>query len=1081
MSQLEELLQQCTAKLTIPGRIGWGTGFFVAPGWILTCAHVVQEAKGAPVQVRWQKQENWAQALVERSLPKPYDLALLRVIFPTDANPPCVYLDESVHSRDPLYLFGYPDQDFPNGCPVTFNCEGLTGDEPALIKFALGQVRPGMSGSPLLNQRTGKVCGIVSFTRDRSFDLGGGAVPTAVILAQFPELVDRQQSFHQNDQRWIKRVKGVVAVNPITSSFTRATLSLSAYDATTWVGRSSLVTALTQKLESGYRILTLTGIAGIGKTALAERVAIEVSKNGTTFCRINFDDRGQGRDFLSGALALLLKLGETVTTQDQKDSQNALNHLLKTLRDNRFLVQIDSLEMLLQDDEQTGWNAFSDSLWVDFFQQLLAGVNCQSQLLLTTQALSEELEIVGSSYPRFWHCQDLTGLSEVEQLELFEKNGLKPHKLGTEILNRIGILYQGHPLVIQIIARDMLDKPFNGNVQQYWQRYQAEFEEIGRIKQKRSSPRALQLKVKKRVEQSLKRLPTNALKMLCHSSVYRRPVPETFWLATLEELSENEQWTALESLKSHNLVEEELRSDGILLLRQHNLVKNVGHQLLIKDKAAWRAAECKAAQVWLTSYEPEPEALNLEILLGSLEAFYHSCNVENWNAAKEILIDQGVGDQLLTWGYCQEMLLLYQQILGKLDVVIDGVCEKGIGNAYWFLDNYSQAIEHHQKCLVIARQTGDRQGEGKALGNLGGVYQRLSNYPLAIEYHQQSLTIARETSNQLGEAISLLSLGLSHHKICEYSQAIDFYEKSLLIACKRGDRGVESSVYGNLGIVYLNLGQLSKALEYCQQELLIARELGFRRGEGAAAGNLGSIYLRQKNFSQAEEYCKQSLTIAREIGNRSGESSALITLGANCIQLRKYSEAEDYFRRGLTVAIEIYDRGSESAALAGLGKNYLWQGEYRKAIDYLQESLVIVDKINDHDRRCTVLNDLALALGYLNDYSQAIELYQSSSEIAKKIGITEQEMIALKGKAMSLSGLALNYLDEGNYYQAFVCYQKKLLLAKEKSFFKVENYAIIELRSLHSKLLKLVDSSNCEESSEYMLIALEISKNIGIK
>ena len=57
MSQLENLLQQCTVKLTLPGRIGWGTGFFVAPGWILTCAQVVQEAKGEPVQVWWQKKE----------------------------------------------------------------------------------------------------------------------------------------------------------------------------------------------------------------------------------------------------------------------------------------------------------------------------------------------------------------------------------------------------------------------------------------------------------------------------------------------------------------------------------------------------------------------------------------------------------------------------------------------------------------------------------------------------------------------------------------------------------------------------------------------------------------------------------------------------------------------------------------------------------------------------------------------------------------------------------------------------------------------------------------------------------------
>jgi HEAT repeat protein len=146
--------------------------------------------------------ENWAEAVVERSLPDPYDLALLRVTLPIDANPPCVYLDAAIQSRHPLYLFGYPDQDFPNGCPVTFSCEGLTGDEPALIKFAVGQVRPGMSGAPLLNQRTGKVCGIVKFTRDRSFDLGGGAIPTRVILEQFPQLREFQQQFHQHDRRW---------------------------------------------------------------------------------------------------------------------------------------------------------------------------------------------------------------------------------------------------------------------------------------------------------------------------------------------------------------------------------------------------------------------------------------------------------------------------------------------------------------------------------------------------------------------------------------------------------------------------------------------------------------------------------------------------------------------------------------------------------------------------------------------------------------------------------------------------------------------------------------------------------------
>jgi hypothetical protein len=186
---LEELLQQCTVKLTFTGQsgYGYGTGFFVAPGLILTCAHVVKAAGDRPVIVRWQNQENFAEAMVEKSLPD-FDLALLRFSLLPDVTPSCVYLDDAVKSRDPLYLFGYPDRDFPNGRPVTFACAGFTGDDPPFIMFQLGQVRPGMSGSPLLNQRTGKVCGIVKFTCDSGSNLGGGAIPTSVILEKFPEL-----------------------------------------------------------------------------------------------------------------------------------------------------------------------------------------------------------------------------------------------------------------------------------------------------------------------------------------------------------------------------------------------------------------------------------------------------------------------------------------------------------------------------------------------------------------------------------------------------------------------------------------------------------------------------------------------------------------------------------------------------------------------------------------------------------------------------------------------------------------------------------------------------------------------------
>ncbi|MGK7955602.1 MAG: trypsin-like peptidase domain-containing protein [Crocosphaera sp.] len=199
--QVEDLLQQCTVKLSIPGQLGWGTGFFVAPGLILTCAHVIK-ALATPnrVRVRWQQQLDFAEAeLVHRVID--LDLALLKFT-PGDDDLPCVYLDEEVQAGQNLYFFGYPDEDFEHGCPVTGSCEGFTGDVSPLIKFKQAQVRPGMSGSALLNRQTRKICGMVKFTRNRSIDLGGGAIPTREILEQFPQLRDFQQEFHGQDWRW---------------------------------------------------------------------------------------------------------------------------------------------------------------------------------------------------------------------------------------------------------------------------------------------------------------------------------------------------------------------------------------------------------------------------------------------------------------------------------------------------------------------------------------------------------------------------------------------------------------------------------------------------------------------------------------------------------------------------------------------------------------------------------------------------------------------------------------------------------------------------------------------------------------
>jgi tetratricopeptide (TPR) repeat protein len=56
-----------------------------------------------------------------------------------------------------------------------------------------------------------------------------------------------------------------------------------------------------------------------------------------------------------------------------------------------------------------------------------------------------------------------------------------------------------------------------------------------------------------------------------------------------------------------------------------------------------------------------------------------------------------------------------------------------LGNAYQSLGDYAKAIEYHTQWLAIAKEVGDRAGEGGAYGNLGNTYESLGNKARARE------------------------------------------------------------------------------------------------------------------------------------------------------------------------------------------------------------------------------------------------------------------------------------------------------------------------------------------------------------
>jgi hypothetical protein len=203
------LLEECTVRLVLGTTSG--TGFWVAPGLILTCSHVVDTAVSEPSLIKvYSRTYPDGPAAAEPRVStvaedtdlfnaRPFaveatmlaggdlDLALLKVPAPPPAHV-CAWLEDDLVHGDTLFTFGYPATS-PAGDSVTFEYEGRSFSHDRLrVKVKGGGVDSGQSGSPTLNRRTRGVCGVVSIALDPQISFGGRLVPITQALERWPEL-----------------------------------------------------------------------------------------------------------------------------------------------------------------------------------------------------------------------------------------------------------------------------------------------------------------------------------------------------------------------------------------------------------------------------------------------------------------------------------------------------------------------------------------------------------------------------------------------------------------------------------------------------------------------------------------------------------------------------------------------------------------------------------------------------------------------------------------------------------------------------------------------------------------------------
>ncbi|MGW2957689.1 VMAP-C domain-containing protein [Streptomyces sp. NPDC001220] len=185
---LRELVMAATVRIHRTG-VGYapeesgaflGSGFFIAPNWVLTCAHVIHGGEGGEVTVVYQpgpfEEPCAVPGKVAATLPEHVDppvqggwpapdLALVRLREPVDHD--CVYVSERPmphYTEGRVFYAGWTSyQGRPEILDGFLTVHGTVGGWSAGVQMRLGEneLPPGVSGGPVIDPVRGEVVGVL--------------------------------------------------------------------------------------------------------------------------------------------------------------------------------------------------------------------------------------------------------------------------------------------------------------------------------------------------------------------------------------------------------------------------------------------------------------------------------------------------------------------------------------------------------------------------------------------------------------------------------------------------------------------------------------------------------------------------------------------------------------------------------------------------------------------------------------------------------------------------------------------------------------------------------------------------------
>jgi predicted ATPase/DNA-binding SARP family transcriptional activator/Tfp pilus assembly protein PilF len=310
----------------------------------------------------------------------------------------------------------------------------------------------------------------------------------------------------------------------------------------------------------------------------------------------------------------------------------------------------------------------------------------------------------------------------------------------------------------------------------------------------------------------------------------------------------------------------------------------------------------------------------------------------------------------------------------------------GAGVLASYQGDYEAARVLHEESLAISRELGDKQGIAWPLHHLGLMASRQGDYETARARHEESLTIWRELDNKGGIGWSLHQLGSVAREQGVYGVARALYEEALAISRELGDKQGIAWSLNDLGKAAYDQGEYTTAWALHEESLAISRELGDKQGIAWSLQHLGNVAGARDDYASALARHEESLAIFRELEDRQGIAWSLHHLGETAYDQGNYGAARAWHEESLAIQQELGNKLGIAWSLHHLGNVAGARDDYASAQALYVESLSLHGELGDKRGVAGSLEGLAAVMLAQTETLPAVRLWGAAHALRASIG-----------------------------------------------------------------------------------------------